>query len=826
MNSSSGIKRGLAASAISALAIAGLPLLASSANAATGDSIAVASVGPVLNAGTLGGVVVLKTKGVDPTKLALKGSDLTSSQNTATQSASIVAGGTSIVANGADGDSNKTDGLDEITMHVSATTPTAGSAVVFAVYEDEDADNAVDAAEARSQVSMTTSGPLSNIDVTPASQSAAQNIESGAYDVTLQDAAGRTTQLMSTESVAVSGTGGFTPSDASFTASELELGTGSFTGHAATVGTKDISLTASAPAVVGHATLVVTTAATVTNDEVDIVTGADSWDGPGDGTDGGTTVVRVDQSSIRIDIDGNDDNSTVTLNVASANVTFGGEPSTTVSTVLDDNGVGSLVITPDAGTVQAGDSIAVTGSFDQTIQFARSAPTAIESPAVYFSAVKGSVDLTATVVDQFGDPVTTGYVEAFRSAGPNVETAKQRKAVGNDGTATFTFTDTKATNGQSDTVSFDYFPDQFANLSTLSDSTTIKYTTSGMGNDFKTRLDTVDTEGATYKASDVTVIPLADGVANSANEAADLTVETAENSSEITVSVDNGAKILKTAESELAEGVSSITATTSGTGTLSGYRIVGTKSGVVTVTVTSAHRTETAQLTVLGQDDQGTARNVTVSGPAQVESGATQIGYTAVVTDAFGNPIAGYQVNWLNVQVTGPAQFQDGDAMTNAAGQIHLNVRLDSDAQGDVSIRVQGLVGQMGAPADQEYVGDEANSAEGLPASSNIATATTTVAAAAPERAPIVALLKGTDNGAMADKVTVDAPSSAAGATVRLYKFVNGVRTFVKANTLGAAGNRSFKVADKNGNARTKYVAKVSRTSVTKADWTDNKRVR
>ena len=61
---SSGIKRGLAASAVSALAVAGLPLLASSASAAAGDSIAVAWVGPVLNGGTMGGVVVLKTKGV------------------------------------------------------------------------------------------------------------------------------------------------------------------------------------------------------------------------------------------------------------------------------------------------------------------------------------------------------------------------------------------------------------------------------------------------------------------------------------------------------------------------------------------------------------------------------------------------------------------------------------------------------------------------------------------------------------------------------------------------------------------------------------------
>ena len=58
------------------------------------------------------------------------------------------------------------------------------------------------------------------------------------------------------------------------------------------------------------------------------------------------------------------------------------------------------------------------------------------------------------------------------------------------------------------------------------------------------------------------------------------------------------------------------------------------------MTVASAHRTETAQFTVLGQNDSDTARNVTVSGPATLPSGTTQDVFTAVVTDAFGNPVA------------------------------------------------------------------------------------------------------------------------------------------------------------------------------------------
>ena len=50
-------------------------------------------------------------------------------------------GTSTLVADGAAGDSNKTDGLDEITMHVTVTTATAGDTAKFAVYEDEAASN-------------------------------------------------------------------------------------------------------------------------------------------------------------------------------------------------------------------------------------------------------------------------------------------------------------------------------------------------------------------------------------------------------------------------------------------------------------------------------------------------------------------------------------------------------------------------------------------------------------------------------------------------------------------------------------------------------------
>jgi len=821
---SSGIKRGLAASAVAALAVAGIPALASSASAATGDVLQVGSVGPTLNGGSVGGVVVLKSKNITELEaeggnLTLVNTALTGSPNTPTQTVSIV--GTPVFTANAS-DSNPADGFDEITVHVAATTANAGDTASYAVFLDDNASGTVDAAEARVPVSQMTSGPLATVDVSPVSQSAAQGQTSGAYTVTLKDAAGRVTQLDGPDTISVaSAEVTVTESDNSLDATELQLGTGSFTASSALatpVGSYPIVLDASAPATVPNTTvsLNVTKAANITAGEVDIVTGADDWNGFAH-TDDGTTSVRVDQGTIRIDFDGDatDANSTVTLNLTGNGVTFGGKTTATVSTVLDANGVGSITITPDAGTVQDIDSITVAGSFAQTIDFDRAAPTTIKSASdPYFGKLKGTVSVTATVLDQFGLAYTTGFVSAQRTAGPNTDATPQVKPVGANGQTTFSFTDANATDGQSDTVTFGYLPDEFTPAPVLTDTTHIKWTTDGMGSNFKTSLEGVDTEGVGYKASDVTIIPLADTVVNAANEAATLDVSTAETGSEITVSVDNGALILAPGETKLSEGSSSITDTVAAGALPAGYQIIGTKSGVVTVTTTSAGRTETAQFTVAGQTDVNTARNVSVSGPAEVEHGTTQIPFVAVITDAFGNAIPNFPVSGLNVQVTGPAQFQDSDAVTDANGQIHLNVRVDADAAGDVGIRVQGLGYEFGAAADRLTAASNTDDGKGLSASSNVATATTTVKAAPVEPTKVDAQLVVTGKGARIDRIKGNAISEAAGAKATLLR--NGKK--VKTGVLTDNGNIVFRIKDRNGNKVTKYVVKIGATALTLRD--------
>lgn len=856
MNSSSGIKRGLAATAVAALAVTGVPALASSASATAGETLTlVGTPGPTLNGsiadGVIGGEVRLKVSSTvdlgDEGDLAVTNSNLTGEgdQNNANQNVEIA--NTTFIAEDSPGDSAN-DGMDEILVNVAVDLSAGVPSAAYALFLDDNGDGNVDPSEARVQIaSHTTQGPLASVDVSPLSQSAAQGQPSGNYTVTLKDAQGRTTQLAAADTVDISSTEvTVNESDNSLDAFELSSGSATFTAES-----DILTPVANYPILVNPSSIVdptgnvtaflnVTKAADITAPEVDIVTAADNWDGFGDAGSpppGAVTAVRVDQTSVRIDFKSTnvavDANSTVTLTATGNGITFGGKPATTLSTVLDANGVGSITITPDAFSVQDGDFIDVTGSFDQILDFERAEATAVTAGASkYFGQLKGTVDVTASIADQFGLPITSGFIVGMRTGGgtgvPNVDAAPKVGTVGASGSVTLSFADTTQVNNGTDDVALMYFEDQYSPQVPPGDAapgaTTIVWTADGKGSDFTTSLDAENTGAPAYNpaAPAVTIVPLADANVSAANEALDLNITGGEAGVPVTITADNGALILATGQTTLAQGKASVTATTTGGGALpAGYQVVGTKSGLVTLTITSANRTETAQFTVAPQTATTAARNVTVSGEAEVPSGTTQAVFTAVVTDAFGNGIAGVPVSAFNIQVTGPAQFQDSDAVTNANGEIKLNVRLDSDAVGDVTIQVTGLPNgptyQFGAAADQLDVSDTAPyNGAGLPVSANVATATTVVAVAEPVD-PKLALKGKSSNGK--DVITANAINKAAGAKATLW--VNGDKK--KSGTLDSTGNFTFSIKDKNGSKKTKYVVKISATDLTRKDQATKK---
>ncbi|NHC23441.1 hypothetical protein G6553_09695 [Nocardioides sp. IC4_145] len=890
---SSGIKRGLAVSAISALAVAGIPALASPASAAPTDftNESVVFTGPALNGGDEGAEVVLKVRtgvevNLDNLELAATGSAEIGSQNTDLQSAAIVEDSAVRITDAASNEFGGQDGFDEIRLRVAVTTSSPGATATFRVFENEGdtLNNQLDAGEPRAQVAVTTGGQLARIELTPVNQTAAEGVESGNFTVTLRDAANRLTQLRSNQTITIApptdgedttveisdgddSVNDPTPADLVISSDEIVRGTDTFTATADEVDVYDITLTSNTdPVVSATATLDVVRSAGITDDEVDIVTGADTWMGFGDDTNPAesTTEVRVDQTSIRIDIQARDRDAqgrlvdaggTVTLNVAGTNLRFGGQTSTTVSTVLDANGRGSLTITPDAGTIQENSSIELTGSFTQTIEFNRARVATVEpAAATYVSAVDGSVDVTVNVQDQFGDPISSGEVEAARTGGPNADTAAtvQRKAVGPNGQVTFTFTNARAAAGQSDTVEFEFYRDRFAAApepNVTEESATIRYTVDGQGRDFTTRLDNVTASGTGYNPASIRVVPLTDtladdnpatpGGAATVNESVDLEIANAEPGAPVTVTVDNGALILAPDEDRLSEGSSSITTAIINTGEPNagnlpaGYRIVGTQSGLVTVTVTSANRTETSQFTVAPQSNPAAARNLAVSGPAEAVTGDQQVTYTVVVTDAFGNPIAGVSRNALNIQVSGPGAFQDSDALTNAAGELKVNVRLDDNANGTVTTTVQGLGAQFGAAENQLTATSPANSAAGLSASSAQVQASTIVKPGKPDtpvRQPITATAAGSNRASDnydRVRVSVDKPEAAAGAAVELYKVnAQGKVRRVKTKALNANGVATFVRKDLNGKKVSKYFAKVRPTDTSKGDRTNAVRIK
>lgn len=784
---SSGIKRGLATTAVTALAIAGLPLIASApANAVPGDTLTTVFAGPALNGGDLGALVVLESgvndvqaaAGAIPAgtlRVAAVGNAAEGSQNNDVQNVEILSA--TLVEDGPTNAYGANDGQDEIYVRVKVTTAPVGATAAFRIYHEESAgppaagNGSIDAGEERTSVSVSTAGPVARVTVAPATQTVPAGVRSGDYALTLKDAQGRTTQLASTDDLLVS-TDAATdvydaddalvteaaptaPNEGVLTAEQLISGETTVTAESNTTAPHTINFSSVAvPTAAGRAILDVTAAANIDDDEVDVVTGADSYDIKDPARNLSAISVAPTEDEIVFNFKSldkvagapnpDDAGTTVTLTFDGAGVTFGGEDKITKTVVLNSRGEGSITLNVDPGTIQNTDSIAVTGTFSSTLTFAPGAPDDIvPAAAAYIAAPKSSTTVTVTVLDDYGNPVTSGEVGAeIRDLSPNANATStgndQRKAVGPDGTVSFTFTDTKAVAGQADVIDFEYFTSNFDNSAEAGvvGSTEIRYTADGQGSDFFTSLDGTIASGAAYNPANNRAVALTDAVAdgdtnndavvNAAdqNESIDLDVTLAEANTAITVSVDNGALILEPGETDLAEGSASITDTVGAAGTLpAGYRIVGTKTGLVTATVVNAGRTETSQFTVIQEaNEESTARNVTVTGPESAASGSTAT-FLAVVTDAFGNPVQGFERLDLNVTVSGPASFQDGSAESNENGEIQLNVRLFENADSPVTVSVSARESQFGADADRLTRNSTTDDAPGLTESVNSATA-------------------------------------------------------------------------------------------------------
>jgi len=756
---SSGIKRGLATTAVTALAVAGLPLIASSASAATGDSMTLVSVSPARNGGDAGVLIQVTVKGINENNVKIADSNLADfDPNTPNQTIGSLSVH-QVIADKAAGDSNPNDGLDEVVFKVSKITTSAdGGDFKFALFEDEANPTDVDADEARVQVTGKTAGAVKAVTVSPGSQSAPLDTDSGKYKVSLVDANGQPTQLSGAEQVGIALANGFsgaTVSDGTITKDEALKGFAEVTAKGSTLGLKTFEVTPPAGATGDTFNLDVLKAAkNIGTTEIDVQAGVDDFNGFGDVENGAATynfandvAVRIDQTSVTIavrDTSTTDpkENANATLQLKAdsvGTVRFGGKTTTTQSTVLDSSGAGAITFTPDAGTIKESSGINITTPDGNVIKIRFVRPTfdsAKTDATSYVSAIGGSVDVTVTAKDQFGLPISGAYLAVQRLNGVNKDAnPSAMKRTDENGKATFTLTDTKATavSKAPDDVKVLRYADQYDTTpADLGNQAKIYYTADGQGSEFAITVDNVTPAGAAYDPASVFANPLTDGTADdtvvpadgklSGNEHIVLDTSGGTPGLPVTVSADNGALILKATDTKtLAQ------AKAEQTGVIGDdFWIVGTKTGLVNVTVTSGGKSKTAQVTIKKlADNSGTARNVSVSGPAEAVSGDT-VAFPVKVTDAFGNPVAGFKREDLNVTVSGPGRFQDGDAVSNADGILNLNVRLDDNAGSAVTVNVTvpGTKAQFGAAANRIQSDDTTNTGPGLPASVTSASAT------------------------------------------------------------------------------------------------------
>jgi hypothetical protein len=164
---------------------------------------------------------------------------------------------------------------------------------------------------------------------------------------------------------------------------------------------------------------------------------------------------------------------------------------------------------------------------------------------------------------------------------------------------------------------------------------------------------------------------------------------------------------------------------------------------------------------------------------------------TVRVLDQVGNPVRGYAVSFFRQGPDGNRSEPRAQAVTNARGEATYTFVGSEVGRARISAEVTDGV--------------------------RLRTLTNTVRFGRSVRA----VLDGVGAGRSADRLTVDASRRAAGARVVLQRVAGGSTKRVAAGELDATGAVAFRVRDRNGRQRTRYVAVVRSTSTTVSVATD-----
>lgn len=200
-------------------------------------------------------------------------------------------------------------------------------------------------------------------------------------------------------------------------------------------------------------------------------------------------------------------------------------------------------------------------------------------------------------------------------------------------------------------------------------------------------------------------------------------------------------------------------------------------------------------------------------GPQSVPVGTTVIvTYSAV--DQNGEPID-FFVDFFR---TGPDDLQGGEPNSQ-------NVRTGADGQAQYV-----FAGTKAGTATITAIASETTTSEVIPASQVSDTVEFGGTVGPQEPVAVTALIAGDDNGARKDVIRFQVDEEAEGATVRLFK-IKGKRDNrrlqeVRNTLVPQGGELTFKVADRNGNRVTRFIAKVSATDTTLKAKSNTQKIR
>ncbi|MEP7736261.1 hypothetical protein ABKW28_01280 [Nocardioides sp. 31GB23] len=240
------------------------------------------------------------------------------------------------------------------------------------------------------------------------------------------------------------------------------------------------------------------------------------------------------------------------------------------------------------------------------------------------------------------------------------------------------------------------------------------------------------------------------------------------------------------------------------------------------VTPTGSWTATTTELNAAGAPVAGAPETVTEDGPttefyevdyanstytlAQQGDENRPVGSTVIMDytalDQNGEPIE-FNVDFFR---TGPDEFGDGESNNgNFTGE-----------DGKTSYVFQGA---SKGTATVTAIGFDLDSGEAVPESQ--VTDTVTFGPGGGGQVPVEAIISASSNGPKKDVVRFQVDDAAEGATVKLFK-IRGKKSEgnkrlvqVREDIVPEGGTLTFKVADRNGNKKTRFIAKVSATEAT-----------